>query len=80
MFSVCSLLASLPDISNWNTNNIINMNDMFSYCESLLSLPDISKWNISQSCTNENMFNECNKSLIIPPKFSKKTFFTKLFG
>ena len=80
MFSICSLLTSLPDISNWNTNNISNMNDMFSYCESLLSLPDISKWNISQSCTNENMFNECNKSLVIPPQFSKKSFFAKLFG
>ena len=29
MFSNCESLTSLPDISNWNTNNIINMSLMF---------------------------------------------------
>ena len=29
MFSGCSSLSSLPDISNWNTNNVTNMNGMF---------------------------------------------------
>ena len=30
MFSRCTSLASLPDISKWNTNNITDMSDMFS--------------------------------------------------
>ena len=38
-------LLSLPEISNWNTQNVTNMSNMFSYCESLKSLPDISKKN-----------------------------------
>ena len=29
MFSVCKSLISLPDISKWNTSNIINMNGIF---------------------------------------------------
>ena len=45
MFSECSSLISLPDISKWNTNNVTDMNGMFSRCSSLKSLPDISKWN-----------------------------------
>ena len=44
MFSGCSSLLSLPDISKWNTNNVTNMSYMFYNCSSLLSLPDISKW------------------------------------
>ena len=43
MFSGCSSLSSLPDISKWNINNITNMSYMFSGCESLSSIPDISK-------------------------------------
>ena len=45
MFSECSSLLSLADISKWNTNNVINMSYMFNECSSLASLPDISKWN-----------------------------------
>jgi len=43
MFAGCTSLISLPDISNWNTQNITNMNDLFGNCSSLKSLPDISK-------------------------------------
>ena len=43
IFSNCESLLSLPNISKWNTNNIINMSNVFSDCESLFSLPDISK-------------------------------------
>jgi len=32
----CSSLASLPDISKWNTNNLTNMNAMLQECSSLL--------------------------------------------
>ena len=46
MFSNCSSLISLPDISKWNTKNVEDMSLMFNGCKSLISLPDISKWNI----------------------------------
>jgi len=39
----CKSLASLPDISKWNTNNVTNMSGMFNGYKSLLSLPDLSK-------------------------------------
>ena len=35
MFSDCKSLISLPDISNWNTNNVTDMSHMFDNCESL---------------------------------------------
>ena len=44
LFYGYSELKSLPDISKFNTSNVINMNRMFYNCKSLLSLPDISKW------------------------------------
>ena len=43
MFGDCISLTSLPDISNWNTNNVTNMFRMFAGYISLKSLPDISK-------------------------------------
>ena len=35
MFANCKYLKYLPDISNWNTNNIEDMSRMFYYCKSL---------------------------------------------
>ena len=43
MFSKCSSLTNLPDISKWNTNNVKNMSGIFYGCSSLSNLPDISK-------------------------------------
>ena len=43
MFYCCSSLINLPDISNWNTNNVTKMNYIFDNCLSLKNLPDISK-------------------------------------
>ena len=40
IFSGCSSLISLPDISKWKTSDINNINNMFSYCSSLISLPN----------------------------------------
>ena len=42
MFYNCYSLLSLPDISKWNTSNVINMSYLFSHCKLILSLPDIS--------------------------------------
>ena len=71
MFKNCKLLSSLPDISKWNTSNVINMSDMFYGCNSLISLPDISKWNTSNVINMSHMFYECN-SLISLPDISKR--------
>ena len=72
MFSDCSSLSSLTDISKWNTNNVTNMSYMFYYCSSLSSLPDISKWNINNvTITNMSyMFDGCS-SLSSLPDISK---------
>jgi len=43
MFSGCSSLISLPDISKWDTSKVNDMNYTFEECSSLISLPDISK-------------------------------------
>ena len=36
MFSGSSSLSSLPDISKWDTNNVINMRFMFSECSNTI--------------------------------------------
>ena len=58
MFYYCNSLTSLPDISNWNTNNVTNMMCMFYNCNSLTSLPDISNWNTNNVIMC--MFYNCN--------------------
>ena len=63
MFSNCSSLKYLPDISVWkisNVRNMINMNNMFSDCSSLLSLPNISKWETGNVDDMSYMFSNCN--------------------
>ena len=71
MFEYCSSLSSLPDISNWNTSNVINMNAMLYKCSSLSSFPDISKLN-TLNVTNMNaVFNDCKKLKNIPIKMKK---------
>ena len=66
MFCNCKSLISLPDISNWNTNNVTNMSDMFSYCVSLISLPDISNWNINNVTDMSCMFSCCSLLTSLP--------------
>ena len=36
MFGGCSSLISLPDISNWNTNNATDISYMFSGCSNII--------------------------------------------
>ena len=59
IFSNCSSLSSLPDISKLNISKVTNMSSMFSYCSSLSSLPDISKLNISKVTNMDEMFKGC---------------------
>ena len=70
MFFDCNSLSYVPDISNWNTQNVTNMSHMFFDCKSLLYLPDISKWNTINVTNIEKMFDCCNKKILnIPKKF-----------
>ena len=45
IFYGCHSLISLPDISKWDTYNVISLNYLFYKCNNLQSLPDISNWN-----------------------------------
>jgi len=40
LFSNCSSLISLPDISKWNVSNVNNMLGLFKKCSSLKSEKD----------------------------------------
>ena len=70
IFSNCILLSSLPDISNLDTSNIIDMSKLFYNCRSLTSLPDISKWNTNNVIDMNMMFYNC-LSLSSLPDISK---------
>ena len=70
MFSDCSSLLSISNISNWNTSIITNMSYMFSDCTLLKSLPDISKFDTSNVTDMSFIFSGC-KSLLSLPDISK---------
>ena len=70
MFYGCISLKTLPDLSNWDTSSVIEMNHMFCACKSLISLPDISKWDTSNIIYMSAMFVEC-RALISLPDISK---------
>jgi len=70
MFSNCTSLISLPDISEMNTNNITDMSYMFRNCSSLSSLSNISKWNTKNVTNMSGMFCDCS-SLSSLPDISK---------
>ena len=66
MFYNCKSLISLPDISKWNTNNVIDISEMFYNCSSLESLPDISKWNTNNVIDMSSLFFNCNLLKSLP--------------
>ena len=70
MFYNCRTLSSLPDISEWKTDNVINMSYFFYNCLSLISLPDISKWNTNNVEDMDYIFSNCS-SLSSLPDISK---------
>ena len=57
MFNNCSSLTSL-NLSNFNTSNVTNMNNMFAYCYGLKSL-DLSHFNTSNVTNIDSMFSWC---------------------
>ena len=69
MFSFCSSLISLPEISKWNTENVEDMNGLFRCCSSMIILPDISNWNTKNVNDMSAIFSNCS-SLISMPNIS----------
>ena len=59
MFSNCTNLRVLPNISNWNTKNLTKTVDMFSNCPLITLIPDLSKWNIRSVVDISGMFENC---------------------
>ena len=59
MFSNCSSLISLPDISNLDTSNVFDMSKLFYKCKSLSFIPDISNWDTSNVTDMNKMFYKC---------------------
>ena len=74
VFSNCSSLEILPDISKWDTSNVYSMKKMFDECYNLHSIPDISKWNVSKVRDMEKMFNECRNLSTLPDISNWDTF------
>ena len=70
MFSDCTSLKYLPDISKLNISNVIDISFMFYNCNSLQYLPDISSWDTSRVINMRGLFAEC-KSLLYLPDISK---------
>ena len=64
---------SLPDISKWNTENVIDMGGMFSIYSSLVALPDISKWNVINIIYMSEFFSYCSYLSSLPDISNWKT-------
>ena len=59
MFDGCLSLVSLPNISNWNIDNLKEARSMFNRCISLSLLPEISRFYKSKV----NMTYICNECI-----------------
>ena len=46
VFTNCFSLEELPDISTWNTSNVVDMTSLFENCTSLVKIPNIIKWDV----------------------------------
>ena len=58
MFNNCSSLASVGDLSNWDTSKVTNMAYVFVNCSSLTSL-NLSNWDMSKVTSLTYMFYYC---------------------
>ena len=65
MFHQCSSLASIPNLSKWNINNVYEMNSFLEACSLLISLPNFSKWKVENKSTI-NMFKGCIQLSSLP--------------
>ena len=66
MFSNCTSLTFLPNISKWNTKNITNIESIFLNCSSLKNFPEISNWNISNVTSLKDVFSFCSNLKQLP--------------
>ena len=60
MFQDFLSLISLPDISKWNTDKVIDLGCIFKNCSSLISLPDISKLDTKNILNIYGIFSNCS--------------------
>ena len=60
MFSSCSSLTSVENLSEFDTSNVTFMGSMFNYCSSLTSL-DVSTLNTANVTKMNKMFMGCSK-------------------
>ena len=65
-----SHLKTIPDISKWKTDKLVDISNMFKECSSLVALPDISKWCSKCLLFADNIFEGCS-SLVSIPDISK---------
>ena len=70
MFSRCSSLIDL-NLTNFNTNNVINMRFMFYGCSSLKEL-NLNNFNTDNVIYIDKMFSGCSNELILKIKTSYK--------
>ena len=75
MFKDCILLKSIPDLYNWDFENINNCNNMFEGCKLLSSIPDF-KVKRSKTVIQDNDFLKISNKTEIFPK--KKGIFSSL--
>ena len=66
MFSFASSIVSLPNLSNWNTQNVEDISELFYGCSSLTELPDISNWDTSKVTDISNIFRKCTRLESLP--------------
>ena len=55
-----SSIIFLPDISEWNTEIVMDINSIFYDYILLKSLPDISKWNTKNVSNMKYLFGNCS--------------------
>ena len=82
MFNGCSSLKYIPDISNWNTDNLFTIHSMFYNCKKIISLPDISKWKFRKNFYLEfrRLFFGCSSLRSIPDISNWNTEMTDSFS
>ena len=66
LFSKCSSLKSLPDLSKWNLINLKKIDNIFEECSSLLSFPNSVKLNfniIDQNNANNFLYESLSDKI-----------------
>ena len=58
-FNGCANLATIENIANLNTDNVLTMREMFNYCSTLESL-DLKNFKTGKVTDMQSMFNNCS--------------------